>query len=70
MTKNDLKKVVDVVANYDSIEKGSPEAGTGRPTVRFKKKFKDGQIVVCEVVVTNEYNEKRLEFKTAWKELV
>lgn len=68
MTKADLKKVPDVIADYDTIEKGSPEEGTNRPTVRYRKEFKDGTIVVCEVVVTNTYQEKSLHCKTAWKE--
>ena len=69
MTKADLKKIPDVIADYDTIVKGSPEEGTNRPTIRYRKEFKDGTIVVCEVVVTNAYQEKSLHCKTAWKEM-
>ena len=69
MTKADLKKIPDVIADYDTIVKGSPEDGTNRPTIRYRKEFKDGTIVVCEVVVTNAYQEKSLHCKTAWKEM-
>ena len=67
LTKEDLKKFPDVLADYDDIGPGSPVSGTGEPTVRYSKRFGRETIIYCEVCLVNSYGEKRLESKTAWK---
>ena len=67
LTKDDLKKFPDVLADYDEITRGTPDEKTGRPTIRYSKRFGNECVVYCEVCLVDSYGEKRLESKTAWK---
>ena len=42
LTSEDYKRITDCYNNYGRIEAGTPELGTGLPSVRFIKKFSDG----------------------------
>jgi len=63
LSQKDYARVLDVYNNYDEIKKGSPEAKTNNPSIRYFKEYDDGKLVIVEVVgVDNE-----LRFKTMWK---
>ena len=70
ITSEDLKRVPDVLSDYDEIVAGSGKAsGKHHDAVIFRKKYDDGTLCCVEV---DQYSEKRkgriLRFKTMWKE--
>ena len=72
LTKTDLKKLPDVLSDYDNIEPGKGvKQGKKNNAVIFKKKFADGTLACVEI---DQYSEKRkgriLRFKTMWKEKI
>ena len=72
LTKDDLRKLPDVLADYDDIVPGKGiKDGKKNNAVIFKKKFAAGTLVCVEI---DQYSEKRkgriLRFKTMWKEKI
>ena len=72
LTKADLRRLPDVLADYDEIVPGKGiKDGKKNNAVIFKKKFEDGTLACVEI---DQYSEKRkgriLRFKTMWKEKI
>ena len=72
ITPDDLRKIPDVLSDYDEIVPGKGvKDGKKNNAVIFKKKFKDGTLACVEI---DQYSEKRksriLRFKTMWKEKI
>lgn len=72
LTKADLRKIPDVLSDYDEIVPGKGvKDGKKNNAVIFKKKFEDGTLACVEI---DQYSEKRksriLRFKTMWKEKI
>jgi len=66
LSAGDYGRIPEVYSDYDSIKKGTPETNTGRQSVRYRKAMSDGTLVVVEVITDKK--EKRMRFKTMWKE--
>lgn len=66
ITKTDLRKIPDVIENFDKIEKGSinKDKNGEHQTVRFVKKYNNNTLYVVEVVPNKS---KTLTIKTMWK---
>lgn len=66
ITKTDLKKIPDVIENFDRIEKGNinKDRNGEHQTVRFIKKYNNNTLYVVEVVPNKS---KTLTIKTMWK---
>lgn len=66
ITKADLKKIPDVIENFDRIEKGNinKDRNGEHQTVRFVKKYNNNTLYVVEVVPNKS---KTLTIKTMWK---
>lgn len=68
ITTQDIEKIPDIIASYDSIEKGSmnKDAFTKQElnTIRYKKQYSDNTTYVVEVIPSNSNN---LTIKTMWK---
>ena len=66
ITKTDLKKIPDVIENFDRIEKGNinKDRNGKHQTVRFVKKYNNNTLYVVEVVPNKS---KTLTIKTMWK---
>ena len=66
ITKTDLKKIPDVIENFDRIEKGNinKDRNGEHQTVRFVKKYDNNILYVVEVVPNKS---KTLTIKTMWK---
>ena len=66
VTKTDLKKIPDVIVNFDRIEKGNVNKNKNaeHKTVRFVKKYNNNTLYVVEVVPNKS---KTLTIKTMWK---
>ena len=66
ITKTDLKKIPDVIENFDRIEKGNinKDRNGEHQTVRFVKKYNNNTLYVVEVVPNKS---KTLTIKTMWK---
>lgn len=64
LTGDDFEKIPDLYADYDRIEKGSPEENTGYPSIRYIKEFPDGMLYGVDVVVEED---KIMRYKTGWK---
>ena len=72
ITPDDLRKIPDVLSDYDEIVPGKGvKDGKKNNAVIFKKKFEDGTLACVEI---DQYSEKRksriLRFKTMWKEKI
>lgn len=67
LTKEDVRKMVDVYSNYDKIEVGSKDATTGKLTIHRIKKFKDGTVYVCESLLENNYGKKAWNLRQCGK---
>lgn len=71
ITTKDIEKIPDIIATYDSIEKGSinKDAFTKQNfnTIRYKKQYSDNITYVVEVIPSNSNN---LTIKTMWKNKV
>ena len=72
ITPDDLRKIPDVLSDYDEIVAGKGvKDGKKNNAVIFKKKFEDGTLACVEI---DQYSEKRksriLRFKTMWKEKI
>lgn len=72
ITPDDLRKIPDVLSDYDEIVPGKGvKDGKKNNAVIFKKKFSDGTLACVEI---DQYSEKRksriLRFKTMWKEKI
>jgi len=70
ITPDDLRKIPDVLFDYDEIAPGKGvKDGKKNNAIVFKKKFDDGTLACVEI---DQYSEKRksriLRFKTMWKE--
>ena len=70
ITKDDLKRIPEVLADYDSILPGKGIAdGKNQESVVFRKKYPDGTVACVELDVFNDSMKKRtLKFQTMWKE--
>ena len=66
ITKADLRKIPDVIENFDRIEKGNinKDKNGEHQTVRFVKKYNNNTLYVVEVVPNKS---KTLTIKTMWK---
>lgn len=69
ITKKDLKKIPDVIANFDKIEKGNinKDRNGEHQTVKFIKEYNNSTIYVVEVVPNKS---KTLTIKTMWKKQI
>ena len=72
ITPDDLRKIPDVLSDYDEIVPGKGvKDGKKNNAIIFKKKFEDGTLACVEI---DQYSEKRksriLRFKTMWKEKI
>ena len=72
ITNEDLKKLPDVLSDYDSIVAGKGKAdGKQTEAVVFRKKYPDGTIACVELDLYSEKRKGRvLKFQTMWKEKV
>ena len=70
ITKDNLKRIPEVLADYDSILPGKGIAdGKNQESVIFRKKYPDGTVACVELDVFNDSMKKRtLKFQTMWKE--
>ncbi len=66
ITKTDLKKIPDVIENFDRIEKGTinKDKNGEHQTVRFVKTYSNNTLYVVEVIPNKS---KTLTIKTMWK---
>lgn len=68
VTKADIEKIPDIINNYDSITKGTPNIDTLSKkkfnTIRYTKKYNDNITYVVEVIPSNN---NQLNIKTMWK---
>lgn len=66
VTKSDIKKIPDVIENFDRIVKGSihKDRNGEHQTIRFIKKYNNNTLYVVEVVPNKG---KTLTIKTMWK---
>lgn len=71
ITTKDIEKIPDIIAKYDSIEKGSINKDTFTKqdfnTIRYKKQYSDNITYVVEVIPSSSNN---LTIKTMWKKKV
>ena len=71
VTKADIEKIPDIINNYDSITKGTPNIDTLSKkkfnTIRYTKKYNDNITYVVEVIPSNN---NQLNIKTMWKKEV
>ena len=71
VTKTDIEKIPDIINNYDSITKGTPNIDTLSKkkfnTIRYTKKYNDNITYVVEVIPSNN---NQLNIKTMWKKEV
>ena len=71
ITTKDIEKIPDIIANYDSIEKGSTnkDAFTKQDfnTIRYKKQYSDNITYAVEVIPSSSNN---LTIKTMWKKKI
>lgn len=70
ITHEDLKRIPEVLADYDSIESGKGTAdGKNQEAVVFKKKYPDGTVACVELdVYSDKLKRRSLKFQTMWKE--
>lgn len=70
ITHEDLKRIPEVLADYDSIESGKGTAdGKKQEAVVFKKKYPDGTVACVELdVYSDKLKRRSLKFQTMWKE--
>ena len=70
ITHEDLKRIPEVLADYDSIESGKGTSdGKNQEAVVFRKKYPDGTVACVELDVYNDKMKRRtLKFQTMWKE--
>lgn len=70
ITKEDLKRIPDVLADYDDIRRGLGKAdGKQQEGVVFCKKYDDGTVCCVEIDwFRRKDNRRELKFQTMWKE--
>ena len=70
ITHEDLKRIPEMLADYDSIESGKGTAdGKNQEAVVFKKKYPDGTVACVELdVYSDKLKRRSLKFQTMWKE--
>ena len=70
ITTEDLKKIPDVLSDYDEIRPGKGIAdGKGQEAVVFRKKYDDGTVCCVEIDwFSRGPNRHELKFQTMWKE--
>ena len=70
ITKEDLKRIPDVLADYDDIRRGLGKAdGKQQEGVVFCKKYDDGTVCCVEIDwFRRKDNWRELKFQTMWKE--
>ena len=70
ITKEDLKKIPDVLSAYDDIVPGTgKDEGKHQEAVVFRKKYDDGTICCVETDwFRRKDNRRELRFQTMWKE--
>lgn len=72
ITKDDLRRIPDILSDYDSIEPASgKEEGKRTEAILIKKSYPDGTIVVVELDYSanpSKSPNRRLYFQTMWKE--
>ena len=70
ITEEDLKRIPDVLADYDDIRRGLGKAdGKQQEGVIFCKKYDDGTVCCVEIDwFRRKDNRRELKFQTMWKE--
>ena len=70
ITEEDLKRIPDVLADYDDIRRGLGKAdGKQQEGVIFRKKYDDGTVCCVEIDwFRRKDNRRELKFQTMWKE--
>lgn len=68
VTTKDIEKIPDIIENYDSIIKGTPNVDTLTKkqfsTIRYTKNYNENTTYVVEVIPSNN---NQLNIKTMWK---
>ena len=68
VTTKDIEKIPDIIENYDSIIKGTPNVDTLTKkqfnTIRYTKNYNDNTTYMVEVIPSNN---NQLNIKTMWK---